>query len=122
MVPGDLRRWLRDGLSRYFDGDITLDAALTCNGAGARARRDEFLTRAGDTLGPSLSAWDRAGMLSLAIKRFRRSWPRVRNDNTFPAGFDEMQRHLFRAFQHAGGDVPDSPRHLFRLLDLSRLR
>jgi len=119
-VPGDLRRWLRDGLSRYFDGGISLDAALSVNGSGARARRDEFLILAGQSLGRSLSAWDRAAMLSLAIKRFRRTWPRVRSHNAWPADFDETQRHLFRAFQHGGGDVPDSPRHLLRLLDLGR--
>jgi len=116
-LPNDLRHWWIDALGRYLEGEgATLDSCLMVNGQGAKRRMTEHLVRAAEALGCDLSAWDKAAMLSQAIRRFRRTWPRVRSHNAPPAHFDAVQHSLWKAFRQTGGDVPDSPRHLFRLL------
>ncbi len=101
--------WMADALREHVATGEPLESALGVRRyAVLKARRDQHLRRAWLLL--EGRPWPRSEELARRIREFEsRRWPRVQYELAPPDRFDEVDRHLFRAFRCSVG-TPSSGR------------
>lgn len=121
-------RWFRERVTAYLTEPSrpTLEQAFELSSAGPgkpsertrymKAARDLLLADAFDMVSaPGERIMTRCARLAEEIRRFERSWPRLRDLPEPPPGTTELHRILFRA-RRTGQPIPDTSQGLYQTL------